>query len=133
MSLVLVPLEAPTRQHLLVLGYRHHQPWRRVGHPLLPTLNQTFFSFSITLILLSLFSDSLSGLFIRFFAMPPWRTLAQRDQNRELDNASNQPPDQDSAQTSSENIFLFWPNIIGASFFSMLQHMSCSLLIWHHV
>ncbi|KAJ4863361.1 CDP-alcohol phosphatidyltransferase domain-containing protein [Trichoderma breve] len=69
--------------------------------------------------------------------MPPRRVVAQRDQNRERDNASNQPPDQDSTQTSSENIFLFWPNIIGyfrvilaiASLYYMPLHpRTCSLL-----
>ncbi|KAK4067324.1 uncharacterized protein Triagg1_7767 [Trichoderma aggressivum f. europaeum] len=69
--------------------------------------------------------------------MPPRRPLAQRGQNRERDNPSNQSPDRDSAQTSSENIFLFWPNIIGylrvilaiASLYYMPLHpRTCSLL-----
>ncbi|KAK4066811.1 hypothetical protein Trihar35433_7238 [Trichoderma harzianum] len=69
--------------------------------------------------------------------MPTRRAVAQRDQNRERDDASNQPPDQDSTQTSSENIFLFWPNIIGylrvilaiASLYYMPLHpRTCSLL-----
>jgi hypothetical protein len=42
--------------------------------------------------------------------MPPRRALAQQGQIGDSDNDSNQPQDD---EVPSENIFLFWPNIIG--------------------
>ncbi|KAL7796123.1 phosphatidyltransferase [Trichoderma ceciliae] len=69
--------------------------------------------------------------------MPPRRALAQRGQDRASDSSSNHTSDIESVQAQPENVFLFWPNIIGyirivltiASLYYMPLHpRTCSLL-----